>query len=521
MPTLNNYTFSDVTYVITEGDNVPGEIGTALLTISPASGYAIDVADFSLDPSFSDPNVDNVAFAQNGDNIDVTITFVSGFVMPSNNVSINLCIIGQGTLNKISISGYLSATVGTNITGNSSETNTVYTNDGAFGESELLFSRTYTADTNYILATTPTCSVTSGNQSNYNIVQTPTYNIDNQLTSITFDVNYIYPNQDVEFDHITINVPSARAIYQPTPRISGYFFDRSALGNSEETRTLTVVGIPGTTFGATLNDGVTTTTIISNEDLDSNGQYEYDITFPELTKGDPNVTYTIELTGAYVSTIEQANPFTIDQLNEVIIKVDVTNPPTPIAGWPSFEPRVTYKALSQSPFTDPANSLGIWILEIDEEITPFSGTGAFTVDKQVELSDFAETTIISAGIDGDQTSTTTLILDDTTGILPGDRFNNNINQSDNENAILAPFTYEVISVDSPTQLTISPSITVQDNTGLVFTRSNGNVINLIDSDVTLVDPSTVNLKFTVAIINYGDANITFDLDLSNIISYIL
>lgn len=518
MPTLNNYTFSNVTYVITEGDNVPGEIGTALLTISPVSGYAIDVADFSLDPSFSDPNVDNVAFAQNGGNIDVTITFVPGFVMPSNNVSINLCIIGQGTLNKISISGYLSATVGTNITGDSSETNTAYTNDGAFGESELLFSRTYTADTNYILPSTPTCSVTSGNQSNYNIVQTPTYDINNQLTSITFDVNYIYPNQDIEFDHITINVPSAKAIYQPSPRISGYFFDRSALGNPEETRTLTVVGIPGTTFSATLNDGTTTTTIINNEDINSNGQYSYDITFPALTKGNPNVTYTIELTGTYVSTIEQTNPFTIDQLNEVTIEVDVTNPPTPISGWPAVEPRVTYKALSQSPFTDPANSSGAWILEIDEDITPFSGTGTFTVDKQVELSDFAEATTVTGIVNGNQSSTTTLVLDDTTGILAGDKFNY-IQYNPGFNPLLAPFTYEVVSVDSGTNLTITPAITVTDDFAIEFTRSNGNVINLIDSDVTLVDPSTVNLKFTVAIINYGDANITFDLDLSNIISY--
>jgi len=511
MPTLNNYTFSDVTYVITEGDNVPGEIGTALLTISPASGYAIDVADFSLDPSFSDPNVDNVAFAQNGDNIDVTITFVSGFVMPSNNVSINLCIIGQGTLNKISISGYLSATVGTNITGNSSETNTVYTNDGAFGESELLFSRTYTADTNYILATATTCSVTSGNQSNYNIVQTPTYNIDNQLTSITFDVNYIYPNQDVEFDHITINVPSARAIYQPLPKISGYIFDTSALGNPEEIRTLTVVGIPGTTFSATLNDGTTTTTIINNEDINSNGQYSYDITFPALTKGNPNITYTIELTGSYVADINLPNPFTVEQLNKVRITIDKTNPPTPISGWPAVSPFRDIAALTKNPFTDLTQSSGIWLIQLDYDITPFSGTGTFSVLKQIELSDFSNTEEIITNADGDQTSVTSLTVDDTTGILAGDR----IALLD----VLAPYESEVSSVDSATTLTILPAITVSDNQQINFYRDNGNKIEIFNSDVTLVDSLTVNLKCDIVISNVGDADIDFDLDLSNIISY--
>ena len=50
MPTFNNYTFSNVTYTITEGDSIPTETGgTAIITISPVSGYTLDVADFSED----------------------------------------------------------------------------------------------------------------------------------------------------------------------------------------------------------------------------------------------------------------------------------------------------------------------------------------------------------------------------------------------------------------------------------------------------------------------------------------
>ena len=109
-------------------------------------------------------------------------------------------------------------------------------------------------------------------------------------------------------------------------------------------------------------------------------------------------------------------------------------------------------------------------------------------------------------------------MEDTTGILAGDKFNY-ISWNPEHNPLAAPFAYEVVSVDSATSLTITPGITIPDATPLVFTRSNGNVIQILESDVTLANSSTVNIKFNVAVINYGDANETFNLDLSNIISY--
>lgn len=517
MPIINNYSFSDAIYSIPENASIPGEIGTATITISPLAGYTATAADFSLEQGFSNQYVQSVTFTQDGNNVLCTVTFVTIAVMPSANVTIPLCVAGSAEVAEITISGFFSANVGVNVNGSPNESNTPFSNSGSQGEIETLFTKSYTADSGYYLTTTG-LQVVQGNQSNYNIIQTPTYDSENRLTSISYDVKYIYPSESISGDRLAITRMNASEIYNPLPKITGYIFDTSALGNPEETRTLTVVGIPGTTFSATLNDGTTTTTIINNENINSNGQYNYDITFPALTKGNPNVTYTIELTGAYISTVEQTNPFTIDQLNEVTIEVDVANPPTPIAGWPPVEPKVTYKALSQSPFADPANSSGIWILEIDEEITPFSGTGTFTVDKQVELSDFAEAITVTGIVNGNQSSTTTLVLDDTTGILAGDKFNY-IRYNSNFNPLLAPFTYEVVSVDSGTNLTITPAITVTDNFAIEFTRSNGNVIQISESDVTLVNSSTVNLKFSVAVINYGNANITFDLDLSNIISY--
>lgn len=519
MPTINNYTFSPISFQIEEQTDIADSIGQnfATITIYPNDGFTVAASDFSAS-GYNESYIDSVEFVQSGSNVICNVFFVAGITMPSANVDLTLCITGQGVENEITIGGFFSANISSNISGDSTETDTPYSNSGALGETELLFSKTYTANTDYYLDVGNGMQITQGNQSNYNIVQTPTYDSNGRLTSINYAVNYIYPNQSISGDRINIRLIKALEIYNPLPKISGYIFDTSVLGNPEETRTLTVIGIPGTTFSATLDDGSTVTTIINNEDIGDNGKYEYDITFPALTKGNPNVTYEIELTGSYVSDVKQANPFTLEQLNEVYIEIDVTNPPTPISGWPVIEPRVTYKALSSTPFNDVNNSSGVWLIEIDEDITPFSGTGTFTVDKQVELADFSEATTITAVTDGAQTNSTTLVLDDTTGILAGDKFNY-VPWDLSHDPLLAPFTYEVLSKASGTNLTISPAITIVDEWQLTFTRSNGNIIQILESDVTLVDPSTVNLKFSVAVINYGDANITFDLDLSNIISY--
>jgi hypothetical protein len=520
--TLNNYTFSNVVFEIQENTNVSLQHATGVVTISPVDGYSVTASDFSLDPSFSDPNVTSVVFTQSGDNVLCTVTFDTSFVMPSANVDIDLCIIGQGVAVEKSISGFVTATVHQQLdAGSGNETLTPYSNTGVIGSVETLFTRTYTADTGYYFLNQPIVSIITGNQANYNIVQTPTYDANNNVTSYLVTVNYQYPTSDVSGNFIKIDVPKTLVgvIYSPQPRLTGYIFNTSAISNVEEVRTLTVAGEPGTTFSATLNDGTTTTTIINNEDIGSNGRYNHDITFPELTKGSPNVTYTITLSTSEIDAIEQPNPITIKQLNEVDIEIDVTNPPTPISGWPAVEPKVTYKALSATPFiNDTSKSSGAWLIEINEDISPFSGTGAFTVDKQVELSDFAEAVTIQGIVDGAKTVSTTLVLEDTTGILAGDKFNY-VPWDQDHDPLIAPFTYEVVSVDSATNLTITPGITIPDDTRLIFTRSNGNIINILESDVTLVNSATVNIKFNAAVVNYGDTNETFNLDLSNIISY--
>jgi len=196
MPSFNNYTFTNIQYTIPEGDNVSILYPTAQITIVPNPGYTATAAGFSLDPSFSDNAVQSVVFTQDGLNVLCTVTFDTGFVMPSGNYTIPLCVVGEGEVGEITISGTISADIGANITGDVSESNTPYANSGLVGEAELLLTRSYTAASGYYLTSTG-LQVVEGNASNYNIVQGPTYDVDGNLTGISYAVRYTYPNQSI------------------------------------------------------------------------------------------------------------------------------------------------------------------------------------------------------------------------------------------------------------------------------------------------------------------------------------
>jgi hypothetical protein len=512
MPEINNYSFSNAVFNIQEGTVINDQVTNATITISPLPGYTATASDFSLDPSFSNTYVQGVTFTQSGANVICTITFLPTATMPSNNVTIPLCVIGSAEVAEITIDGFFSANVGANVTGSPNESNTPFSNSGTQGEIESLFTKSYTAASGYYLTTTG-LQVVQGNQSNYNIVQTPTYDSNNRLTSVSYDVKYIYPGESISGDRLAIARMVASEIYNPLPKISGYIFDTSALGNPEEIRTLTVLGIPDTPFSATLNDGTTTTTIINNEVIGSNGTYNHDITFPALTKGSPNVTYTIELTGSYVSDINLPNPFTVDQLNAAqIIIGKVNNVPVPVSGWPSTDPRTEIPALLSSPFEDITNSSGIWLIELDYDLLPFSGAGTFSVAKEViDNEDFTNFGFNQKQSASNQTNVTSLQLNSTSDISPGD-----FGVLDGENA---PYLFEVISVDSSTNLTISPAITVVNNQFINFYKDEGNKINAYSSSVTKNSNGSIKVYAKIAITHSGITGKTFDLDLSNIITH--
>ena len=104
MATVNNYSFSDVVYTVAEGASPSALHTSAVITITPNTGYTVTAGDFSLEGSYSDAAVSSVVFTQDGANVLCTVTFDSGFTMPSDNYDIRLCIVGSAVLDVKSIS---------------------------------------------------------------------------------------------------------------------------------------------------------------------------------------------------------------------------------------------------------------------------------------------------------------------------------------------------------------------------------------------------------------------------------
>lgn len=508
MPTINNYTFSDVTYVIEENEDIATAVGAsfATLTISPVSGFTIDANDFSIDPSFSNTYVSSVTFAQSGVNVICTINFAPGVTMPSSNVSIPLCVVGQGVMARVTIQGTVTAVVGSNVNGDGNETNTNYSNDGVFGETELLFSRTYNADTGYYFGSTPSCNVTEGNQSNYNIVQTPTYNSDNQLTNITFDVNYVYPSSNVSGDRINIRVPSAKEIYVAPQVITSYVFDVSNAPAIGTTRVLKVYGDSGAVYSVVMTDSLGNTyNIETNVTMGDSGVRSALVDFPDISAGAVNVTYTITISGDLSTNFNQDNPFTVLQtIKSYWPKITIDAASTD--GITGFSPVIT----QGTPFFKPKEQY----IEVEWDLTVSTGTINYL--NNITIGDFSNTLPVANGsqVFGDVTNSSTVTLDAT---YPDIQINDKFNLYQGEIS-KAPFQFNITNV-SGAVLTVSPNITVDDGEDIFIFRNNGNVISNPIVTATQTNSSTINFKLSVQIDSFGDADATFTLDLDEIINY--
>ncbi len=499
MPTFNNYTFSNVTYTITEGDSISLETGgTAVITISPLSGYILDVADFSLDPSFSNSYVDSVVFAQDGANVTATVNFTAGTVMPSDNLQIPLCIIGAGVIQLITINGKYSSIVSSNVAP-SSETDVVYSNSGALGESELLFSKTYTADSGYYFSNIPTAQILTGNQSNYNIAQTPTYNIDGQLTALQFDVNYIYPNNSVTGDVIKF-VASAEEIYVPIQEITEWTINNSLISINGETRTLYVYGGAGAEYSITLTDGTTATDIAINAIMSNAGLDSYIIDFPANSYSS-TITWTFTISGDISGSLNTS--IVLTQATEVDGIFLPKSSSIFGGGYSIINTGQTYARLSSSL----AEVEIEWLITASNDaVINLSNISVNQVQWENQGSIVGEVTSASSGI---------ATMTSTTGLLPGMRFS-----SDEGTSFL---NYEIVSVDSATQITYTPTdLTITESTNIDFTNNNGFTFDQsgLVAQYANTNHTAVTITGTIIIEIFGDETTTFELDLEQFLSII-
>ena len=502
MPSFNNYTFTNVQYTIPEGSNVFPLYPTAQITIVPNSGYTAVATDFSLDPSFSDNAVQSVVFTQDGSNVLCTVTFNIDFVMPSGNYTIPLCVIGESKVSLITIGGTFIANVGPNISGDVNES-VPYTNSGNVGELELLFTKNYTANTGYYLTSTG-LQVVTGNASNYNIVQGPTYDLDNNLIGISYSVSYTYPNQSIDGDVLRINQVSANEIFVAPQYITSYSALPGAVsGFGQEVTDWRIYGGEGASVTATLVSP-NHSAIICSDTIGSSGFISADILFPDIygsCNGYCNEVYTITLTGDLDPAFSQSNPITIHQ-STVSPRIEFTA--TTAGSITGFTPVVK----TSSAFSDFQN--GPQVVNIQWTLT---SPDTLVVDQVADAVTLTNVDSVVVTTTAASTNSPTITVDDTSNVVVGSKFS----LSGTDRGV---YDYEITGVNSPTKISVSPNITIANDFEIFAYTNNGNKVDNVSFSMTENSDGSITFNAEASIYYFGAADTTFTFLLDNLIKEI-
>lgn len=505
--TLNNYSFTNATYTVTEGLNLDGSIGTATITLSPVSGYTITASDFSLESNYQNEYVNLVSFTQSGDNVICNIVFHLNAVMPSNNLTIPLCIKGAGVLSLRTIAGTYDALVGANVTP-VGETGTVYSGSGAEGSNLNLFTKTYTCDSGFEFNEStgfPTAQIITGNQANYNITQTPVYNTGGGITSLAFVVNYTFPSENISGDKIRFIASNAQAIYVPVIKVTSYSVDTSTIPTTGENRAIVVFGAEGADFTLNMTDSQSNSYVIEAAGvIPASGQTSVIIPFPDVSAVSANqVTYTLTLAGDLVSPFPQANPIVFTQLiNKPKIRLLGSSTSGFISGFTTVE-------ANGAAYSEPT---GIYLQGESTLVVSSPKTLTYN-DFQNEDIPLTETVGINSAVSATVSNSATFNVIDATGILANDEFS--INSALNQNGY-APFSHKITNVNNNT-LTVTPNITVSQGTVLLIYRQKGNCLGAVqDVTTTQISPQSVKMSYKVPVKRFGNANFDFTLELDTV-----
>jgi len=315
LTSIDNFTVTDVTFQVTEGQNVAATQASALITLTPNTGYTLIASDFVLNaPIPSEINGGASTFSQAGANVLLTAVFVDPTTMPSANLEIPLCVRGFSDTIVISLDGVYSIT-STNSTPTSSSDN-AYSISGDYGTTSQVLNVSLTADSGYYFSLAPTIFINTGVATDYSIATTDTNNIDGYLTSKNFTVNYTFPTTSVTGDSISINGSAISLPVVVEELVRSYVISGSNIPMGGENRVLTLTGGPNADWTVTASG--TGLTFTETGVLPATGISYVTIPFPSGS----GQTYTVTLAGDLLSPFPLANPFTLVQ--EANIKVSVT-----------------------------------------------------------------------------------------------------------------------------------------------------------------------------------------------------
>lgn len=296
---INNFTVTEVNSAVALGGVIP----SAVLTLSPNSGYVITASDFSA--TITSP-VNSIVFSQDGNNVLMSIGFNSTTV--SSDLSIPICMAGESTVVQVN----LEVSFGFNISNaTSSLAQSTINISGPYNSTSNVFTSIFTADAGFYFSNVPTCTIITGDTNSYTLTESKTFDANSNLTAITFTAAYTFPVADITGDEIEV-IASAIALPDVAPEeIRSYNFTNTPFSTSGETRRFIANGTAGASWTLTINNGATPSTYTSV--IPSGGQDFIDVVIPAAF----STSYTFTLSGDLITPFPQVNPFTISQAGDI------------------------------------------------------------------------------------------------------------------------------------------------------------------------------------------------------------
>ena len=375
----------------------------------------------------------------------------------------------------------------------------------------MLFTKNYTANAGYYLTSTG-LQVVTGNASNYNIVQGTVYDGDNNLTGISYAVNYLYPNQSIDGDTLRINQVSAKEIYvaPPAPVVTGYgFLPTSVSPKGTTIRNWEISGEIGATFSIVMtSQSGGSWNLATNQVIPATGSTILNVPFPAIVGMANEEIYTITFSGGIDPAL--INPIIMYQFT-ALPRIAFTG--SSINGITGYTP-VTTERTALTRLVEDSNLITIeWDISTPDGLLQYPNTVNRTTITNMDPVLATENTSAV-------TNSTSLDLNSTTGLAAGDKFNLPTTSFGENDSGYAPFQYEVTAVNSSTNITISPAISMLEDNRIIFWKNSGNVSTINSTSYTPATDSSGKLTLVFDVTGYGDADSIFIIDLDTIFNFV-
>ncbi len=371
---IANTTNSGITFPVQVSTEIHSTRTSANITIVPNTGSTIDAAALSVTNATlsSISQVSSVTFAQSGVNVIATVNFTDGVNMPTNDLTINIAVVGDGALNVYKLNDL---TLSTNTDSSITVTKTYLGSSTATANIDSThtgFPATYDGTTfesvatvEFLLASAKDFKevpqfkiLTEDNlpESAYEITFQD-FNSSNAAVTIgvsgvtlpavqkrIFTIKYRFPAQDTSKNEIQFNANSVDSAAIEVNKINGYRFSgASIVDRFAQTKELYIFGAVGATFSLKqvidsgsneyYNNGNWDSSVRTLE-IPSSGMFTATLSFVE-TSVTKSYTYTIAaiapttLLSPIVGNIYNAsnvaqNPFVIYQYADATLTLGAT-----------------------------------------------------------------------------------------------------------------------------------------------------------------------------------------------------